>query len=174
MNRYIIQASLVSLLVLLFACEKDFLEYDYAVDGTLSEEQVFSSNEHARNFLNSSYRGLVENTNGNFRYSLSGELGLSTGSDEAVSALPGATINAFNNGNWSPTLLFDDLYAQQYRALRMVNIFLKNAPTSAIIDDATLSKQSLIGEAHFLRAMFHFELLKRYGGIIIADRPFEL
>jgi len=174
MNRYIIQASLVSLLVLLFACEKDFLEYDYAVDGTLSEEQVFSSNEHARNFLNSSYRGLVENTNGNFRYSLSGELGLSTGSDEAVSALPGSAINAFNNGNWSPTLLFDDVYAQQYQALRMVNIFLKNAPTSAIIDDATLTKQTLIGEAHFLRAMFHFELLKRYGGVIIADRPFEL
>lgn len=174
MNKYIKQGCLVFLSVLLFACDKDYLEYDYAVDGTLSEDQVFASNEHARNFLNSCYRGLVANLNGNFRYSLNGELGLSTGSDEAVSAFPGASINVFNNGNWSPTLLYDDVYDQQYSALRMVNIFLKNAPTSAIIDDATLSKQTLIGEAHFLRAMFHFELLKRYGGVIIADRPFEL
>lgn len=174
MNKYIIQTGLVFLLALVFACNSDYLEYDYAVDGTLSEEQVFASNEHARNFLNNCYRGLVQNQNGNFRYSLAGEFGLSTGSDEAVSALPGASINVFNNGNWSPTLLFDDVYDQQYRALRSVNIFLKNAPTSAIIDDATLSKETLIGEAHFLRAMFHFELLKRYGGVIIADRPFEL
>ncbi len=88
--------------------------------------------------------------------------------------MPGAAINLFNNGNWSPTLLYDDVYVQQYRALRSVNIFLKNAPTSALIDDATLSKQTLIGEAYFLRAMYHFELLKRYGGVIIATKPFDL
>jgi len=174
MNKYIFQAFIVVLLVGASACKKDFLAYDYAVDGTISEEQVFASNEHARNFLNNAYRGLVEGRNGDFRYNLSGEMGLSTGCDEAVSALPGATINMFNNGNWSPTLLFDDVYARQYQSLRAVNIFLKNAPTSALIDDATLSKQTLIGEAQFLRAMFHFELLKRYGGVIIATRPFDL
>lgn len=174
MNRYIIQSCFIFFLIGFSACKKDFLEYDYAVDGTISEQQVFASNEHTRNFLNNIYRGLVEGKNGDFRYNLNGELGLSTGSDEAVSALPGAAINLFNNGNWSPTLLYDDVYAQQYRALRSVNIFLKNAETSALIDDATLSKQTLIGEAHFLRAMFHFELLKRYGGVIIADKPFNL
>lgn len=174
MNKYIIQAYLICLLVGITACKKDFLEYDYAVDGTISEEQVFASNEHARNFLNNAYRGLLGGGNGDFRYTFGGEFGLSTGSDEAVSALPGAAINAFNNGNWSPTLLYDDVYAQQYRALRSVNIFLKNAETSALIDDATLSKQTLIGEAYFLRAMFHFELLKRYGGVIIATKPFDL
>lgn len=156
------------------ACKNDFLEYEYAVDGTISEQEVFASNEHARNFLNNAYRGLVAGGNADFRYTLNGEFGLSTGSDEAVSALPGSSINVFNNGNWSSTLLYDDIYNQQYRFLRSVNIFIKNAETSAIIDDATLTKKSLIGESHFLRAMYHFELLKRYGGIIIADRPFDL
>ena len=156
------------------ACKNDFLEYEYAVDGTISEQEVFASNEHARNFLNNAYRGLVGGGNADFRYTLSGEFGLSTGSDEAVSALPGSTINLFNNGKWSSTLLYDDVYNQQYKFLRAVNIFIKNANNSAIIDDATLTKQSLIGEAHFLRAMYHFELLKRYGGVIIADRPFDL
>ncbi|MEJ7691511.1 RagB/SusD family nutrient uptake outer membrane protein [Daejeonella sp.] len=174
MNKYIIQTCLALLIIGVSACKKDYLEYDYAVDGTLSEEQVFASNEHTRNFLNNVYRGLVENRDGDYRYELNGEFGLSTGSDEAVSALPGAGINVFNNGSWGPTLLYDDVYIQQYRALRSVNIFLKNAPTSAIIDDATLSKQTLIGEAYFLRAMFHFELLKRYGGVIIATKPFGL
>ncbi len=174
MNRYIIQACIIFLLTGTFACNNDYLEYDYPVDGTISEEQVFASNEHARNFLNNAYRGLLAGGNTDFRYNLNGELGLATGCDEAVSALPGAAINALNNGNWSPTLLYDDVYVQQYRALRAVNIFLKNAATSALIDDATLSRQTLIGEAHFLRGMFHFELLKRYGGIIIADRPFSL
>lgn len=174
MTRYIIKAFSIFLVAGLSACNKDFLEYDYAVDGTISEEQVFASNEHATNFLNNAYRGLVEGKNGDFRYTLNGEFGLATGCDEAVSATPGSSINVFNNGNWSPTLLYDDVYAQQYRALRTVNIFLKNAGKSAIIDNATLTKQTLIGEAHFLRAMFHFELLKRYGGVIIAARPFTL
>lgn len=173
MKKYIIKACII-VLCGTTACKNDFLEYKYAVDGTISEEQVFASNEHARNFLNNIYRGLVAGSNADFRYNLNGELGLSTGSDEAVSALPGAAINVFQNGNWSPTLLYDDVYAQQYRALRSVNIFLKNAASSAIIDDATLTKQTLIGEAYFLRGMFHFELLKRYGGVIIADRPFAL
>lgn len=174
MNNYIIRALWICLLIGVSSCKKDFLEYDSTVDGTVSEEQVFASNEHARNFLNNVYRGLIANSTGDFRYVLDGEVGLSTGSDEAVSALPGASINIFNNGNWSPTLLFDDVYSLQYSNLRSVNIFLKNAPTSAIIDDSQQSKQSLIGEAYFLRAMFHFELLKRYGGVIIATKPFEL
>ncbi|HVK97922.1 MAG TPA: RagB/SusD family nutrient uptake outer membrane protein, partial [Flavisolibacter sp.] len=58
-----------------------------------------------------------------------------------------------------------------YTYLRMANTFLVNANNSVIFPVEDIP--SLRGEAFFLRAMYHFELFKRYGRIVLANRVFS-
>lgn len=145
------------------ACKKDFLEFPYT-EGPVDEENVWGSDRNARGYLNFAYRGF------NFldRYNLGGGALLASGSDEAVNSDLGAAINVLNNGAWGPVRTFDDQYANMYAYIRMANTFLEKAPTSVIfpVEDIT----SLRGEAFFLRAMYHFELFKRYGRIVLVTK----
>jgi hypothetical protein len=63
-----------------------------------------------------------------------------------------------------------------YEGLRKVNLFLVKIPTAIIIPQDGLSLANdvkrLRGEALFLRAMFHFELVQRFGAITLATRVF--
>lgn len=166
-----IKAIALLLLVLIgfSACKKDYLEYDFPIDGSLTKEEIFKSDRHTRGFLNDAYFGLGTGT---FRFVLNGELGLAAGSDEAVSADLNSNINVLTNGSWGPSELYDDAYSEQYNNIRRVNIFLENAPNSGISPATDIP--GLMGEAYFLRAFFHFELMKRYGGIILATRSFNV
>ena len=148
------------------ACKKDYLEFEYT-DGGISEAEVWNSDRHARGFLNNAYNGLP------YRYSLDGNGAmLASGSDEAVNSNLNSAINVFNNDTWGPLRSFDSQYATTYNFLRRTNLFLENAPTSAIVPATDVRK--LMGEAYFLRAFYHAELMKRYGAIILANRSFGL
>lgn len=57
-----------------------------------------------------------------------------------------------------------------YNYIRRTNLFLERSLTSAITPASDIPR--LRGEAFFLRGMYHFELMKRYGAIIIANRSF--
>lgn len=180
--------SVIALLVCVFSCKKqDFLEYTYPIDGTLKESEIFGSDRHARGFLNTVYFGLGNTMNrfGNMGNStgdknldigrfgeFNGEVGFSAGSDEAVSAATGSSINILHNGSWGPNRVYDDFYADAYYFLRKANLFIEKAPESAITPASAIP--NLMGQAYFLRAFFHFELMKRYGGAIIATRSFKI
>ncbi len=168
------------------ACKKDYLEYDHVIDGTLEGSEIWQSDPHARGFLNSVYFGIGNSLNrfgdsntdvdlvaGRFG-ELNRELSLAAGSDEAVSANLSSRVNILNNGSWGPTRTYDAFYGEGYHYLRRANVFLENAPTSAIQSKGTSTVDALMGEAYFLRAFFHFELMKRYGAIILATRSFNL
>ncbi len=96
---------------------------------------------------------------------------LASASHEAVNSDLGSAINIINNGTWSPARTIDDQYINMYTYIRMANVFLDKAPTSVIFPAEEIP--SLRGEAFFLRAMYHFELFKRYGRIVIANRVFS-
>lgn len=153
---------------LLTGCKKGgYLEYGSPIDGTVSQEEIFRSDRHARGFLNDAYLGLGTGT---FRFVLNGELGLSAGTDEAVSGNLVSSINTLTNGSWSAVRTYDENYSNQYANLRRANLFLENAPLSAITP--TNEIPDLMGQAYFLRAFFHFELMRRYGSITLATRSF--
>lgn len=155
------------LLTILFAsCKKDFLEFPYT-EGPVDEENVWGSDRNARGYLNFAYRGF------NFldRYNLGGGAMLASASDEAVNSDLGSSINIMNNGTWSSVRTIDDQYSNMYAYIRMANEFLDKAPTSVIFPVEDIP--SLRGEAFFLRAIYHFELFKRYGRIVIANRVFS-
>ncbi|MEJ7740726.1 MAG: RagB/SusD family nutrient uptake outer membrane protein [Chitinophagaceae bacterium] len=144
-------------------CKKDYLSFDYT-DGGVKEEDVWSSDRLARGFLNNAYFGILR------RYDITDGALLASGSDEAVNSNQGSTINIFNNGTWGPLRTLDDQYVNMYNYIRRTNLFLEKSLTSKIVPVTAIPP--LRAEAFFLRAYYHFELFKRYGAIIIANRSF--
>ncbi len=146
------------------SCEEStFLRFDH-YDGPVTEEQYWNINTAARGQLNRGYTFLQEGYN---RYD--GAM-LAAGCDEAVNSNLNSEINIVNKGTWSSLRTIDGNYELNYNGIRQVNVFLANADRANITPATDIPR--LKGEAFFLRGYFHFELLKRYGGVIIADRVF--
>jgi hypothetical protein len=59
-----------------------------------------------------------------------------------------------------------------YSTIRKINIFLKKAEGSDV--RSSTEKETLLGEAYFLRAYFYHNIMKKYGGIPIIEKPFKL
>ncbi|MBB3696895.1 RagB/SusD family nutrient uptake outer membrane protein [Flammeovirga yaeyamensis] len=57
-------------------------------------------------------------------------------------------------------------------ALRVCNMVIERAEISDAITEN--QKKDLQGQAYFLRAFFHFEMIKRYGGFQYIDRVYQL
>jgi starch-binding outer membrane protein, SusD/RagB family len=168
MKQIIFRIACLYILTIFFAgCKKDFLEFPYT-EGPVDEANVWGSDRNARGYLNYAYRGLGIAQE---RYTLGGSALLASASDEAVNSDLSSPVNIINNGTWSPVRTFDDAYANTYVWLRMTNEFLAKASTSVIYPVEDIP--SLRGEAFFLRAMYHFELFKRYGRIVLATRSFS-
>jgi len=156
---------LLVILVACSGCKKDYLSFDYT-DGSIREADVWASDRNARGFLNTTYAGLINGYN----FDGDGAL-LASASDEAVNSNFNSRVNIINNGTWGPLRTIDDQYSNMYTYLRRTNLFLENSTTSAITPATDVPK--LKGEAYFLRAMYHFELMKRYGAIILATHSYE-
>ncbi|MBL7965825.1 MAG: RagB/SusD family nutrient uptake outer membrane protein [Prolixibacteraceae bacterium] len=154
----------ILLSTLLFTTSCDFLKFDF-YDGPVTEDQFWKLNNSARGQLNRGYAYLLDGYN---RYD--GAM-LAAGCDEAVNSNLNSSVNTFNNGTWSPLRTIDDAYANYYNGIRQVNVFLANAKKANIIPMTDIPR--LRGEAFFLRAYFHFELLKRYGGVVIVNKVYN-
>lgn len=180
--KYFFNMSIIAVIISMAACKDDYLmDGSVITEGPIREDQVWANNDFARGVLYNAYFDVPD------RYSIDGNGALlASGTDEAVNSNLNSSINTFNNGTWSPVRTVDDIYNSMYEGLRKVNLFLINAPKSGIIPatnelatntdyDKTFEGQiaRLKGEAFFLRALFHFELVKRYGSCVLATRPFE-
>ncbi len=96
--------------------------------------------------------------------------------DDAQYVWTSSNIHVYNDDRWSPLNTIDDLWGHYYSGIRDVNSFLTNYE-NANFDrykynpdyEAWLSiAQYWTSEARFLRALYHFELAKRYGSIVLA------
>lgn len=98
---------------------------------------------------------------------------LDGGTDDAVTAnVNTVPVDKFKTGQWGPSDLPENPWATNYAAIRRVNILFANIGNSAITD---ARKNSYRAQARFLRAVFYFELMKRWGGIpLIGDKVFTL
>ncbi len=154
------------------ACTKNYLYDGTTTEGNITEAQVWENNDYARGILNNAYFYVAEG----FNIDGDGAL-LASGTDEAVNSNPNSAINIFNNGTWSPLRTIDNVYSNMYEGLRKVNLFIENVDSASIIPVDGLTeladKRRLKGEAYFLRALFHFELLKRFGSIPLATKVFD-
>lgn len=162
---------------LLFTSCSDYLDKDADVNTTLNYTQIFSDERYAAGFLDNAYNYLPDG------YSRLGGAMLAAACDEAVCSNAGASINLFNKDAINSTTNPDDVWDDMYKGIRKCNIFLKELdPDSGIIaktnsipvfDGKVYVRNYNKGQALFLRAFFHFELLKRYRQIFCVDKVLD-
>jgi len=159
-------AGFIFVVLFLSSCEKDYLEM--TPDENLTLEQVFSDRRNTEAFLVNVYNSQPEEMNFTNDWGLNPFVG---GSDELDLPFTNAFGNAINTGAWSPTNNGSNptpwIWDNAYDGIRKANIFLEN------IDNASLSPELITrwkGEATFLRAFFHFNLLRTYGPIILLNQ----
>lgn len=109
---------------------------------------------------------------------------LASASDEADHAKPASSIQKFNTGTWTAVSNPEDCWAYFYQGIRSANLFLENSKNYKqivyrdTIDPANKSTYEtnvrdiawFRAEVRFLRALYYFELIKRYGGVPIVDK----
>lgn len=155
---------LVVNLVLLYSCTSDFL--DKTPDEDLSIEMVFSERRFAEQFLTNIYSDLpVEN---DMRNDV-GRNPFTGASDEMEMTWLDVYSNFINSGAWNSS---DErgMWHPNWIGIRKANIFIENVDNVPLSENLTLEdREHWKGEALFLRAFYHFMLLRLYGPIPIMD-----
>ena len=158
----------------------DYLSKDANVNTTLSYQQIFSDVHLAPGFLDNIYTNIPDG------FSRFNGAMLAAACDEAVCSDAGSAIQLFNNNAINSSTNPDDQWSNMYRGIRKCNIFLKELESDGIITKTnsipvveTVGKNTVNtrnyykGQALFLRAFFHFELLKRYGNIFYVSKVLD-
>ena len=167
MKKLILFITALGVSAALLSCREDYLSFPFTDGNIRGDTDIWNSDRNTRGFISNVYFGLLN------RYNLDGNGSmLSQASDEAVNSNLSSSINIFNNDTWGSLRTNDDQYSNMYNYLRRANLFLENAGGSAVTPASDIPK--LKGEAFFLRALYHFELMKRYGPIILATRSYEI
>jgi len=162
---YILLAVLVLQSVLLSGCKKDFLDKSPEEDITI--EEAFLQRKYAEAFLVDIYAGLPNEI---YFTDMSDINPFIVASDEMNIPWPEKFSKMMNKGSWNAFNVAGQLYANMYEGIRKANIFLKYielTPLSAEFTETT--KNRWIGEATFLRAFYHFQLMRIYGPVPIMD-----
>ena len=161
---------------MLAACNSDFL--DKKPLDKLSEEAVFNSDALAEAFMNAIYTVLPDPfTEGNigcitdegfFRYG-----GTSTRYIADGRLDPSSIIDQNEGGPAHPTrTTYLNIWNRAYEYIYRLNYFIRYVEEKgSAMSDA--GKKRLLGEAYFLRAWAYTNLIERYGGVVIVDKPFD-
>lgn len=153
-----------------FVSCSDFLDYDEV--SQYEESQIFSNFGRTQQFVTNIYSYLRSDF-----CSVDGAMRASA-CDEAVHVWDNSSIHTFTNGTWGPRNTVDDVWGHYYSGIRAANFYLERG-TGKLFEEymymdgyATQMRKyrNYEYEVKFLRAFFHFELIKRYGGVPIVDR----
>jgi hypothetical protein len=161
----------VILLLALASCKKDFLQRDPGV--AINEDKVFSDPLLAYRFADNTYNFLLDDF---------GRLGTAqtykgmTGqfSDEAIfaEAIVAHGVLTMNQGKFLDDASGDvgRVYTRMYQGIRNANIMLSKLDTVPV-DPAVFNRNLVEAQQLFLRAFFYFELVKRFGGVTLLEKP---
>lgn len=150
-------------LATLFSCE-DYLEK--TPDDDMTKDKVFTNPDWARAWLYNCYSWLPNEANfaddGAFRSPFTG------GCDEMEIAFGASYSHLINAGSWNATNITRvPVWSETYCALRSINTLIANINIVPNLSDT--ERNSLRGEALFLRAFMHFLAFRVYGPIPIVD-----
>jgi len=137
-------------LLLLNSCEE---RLDIAPLNILTSEQIFASDDAVNAYLASLYNYMQRE---NFGFAPASFLSNTT--DEAINCFTdqGSNIGDGTNDGW-----------WQYNYVRYVNDLIAKVPQSKLSE---VSKNTVLGEAYFIRAYYYFTMVKRYGGVPIIKK----
>jgi starch-binding outer membrane protein, SusD/RagB family len=150
--------------VLISSCKKDFLQRDPGVP--IDYEKLFSDAQLAGGFADNTYNFLLDDY---ARLSTANGM-TSQFSDESVSNTGDPVVNLINTGRHLNPAATDvaAVYTQMYKGIRNANVMLANidrVPWTTLYNPAYIR-----GEQLFLRAFLYFELMKRFGGVVLLDK----
>lgn len=150
---------LCSLTTITLSCNKIL---DQAPQTSLTAEYALGTAENAEAALSSAYAALLP---GQYY----GEV------MNTITELPGDntyTLNGartmWDNFTWNPTTDFVQNYSQIYNAVAKTNLIIALVPS---VNMDAGRRNEIIGEAHFLRALHYFNLVRLYGGVPLYTEP---
>ncbi|MFD2164553.1 RagB/SusD family nutrient uptake outer membrane protein [Paradesertivirga mongoliensis] len=155
------------------ACKKGYL--DKTPDGDLTIDQVFQNREYTERFLANVYSALPrelvlpDNLSNPLPNPFMGA------SDELEMSYEPSFSNNLNSGTWNQSTYTHDAWSHYYIALRKANVFIENIdklPVGGLVTEEL--KQRWKAEAIFLRAFYHFLLIRLYGPVPIMDKSVSL
>lgn len=168
MKKFIYAISLAAIAIsALTGCEK-FL--DMAPQENLQLQDIFANRVYTKNFLTHIYSWCPTEANmaddgGAWRNPYV------AGSDDMEIAYGAAYGHLINDGSWNPqNIKRTQVWPESYMALRKCNQLLEN------VDKCPASEEEIRhwkGEAHFLRAWFHFLVFRAYGAIPVVTKAYD-
>ena len=175
---YIYISAAISIAFTLSSCN-GFL--DREEDSFIDKTATFDSYNRTKQYLTYAYTLLPDGLN---RFSR--EAMLASATDDAEFAIESAEIQQFNNGSWNALNNPDDVWNRYYSGISKCCTLLENT-NHVNLDISRLDPDQQVeyshslkdirmwrAEARFLRAYFHFELLKRYGPIPIVTSTLSI
>ena len=120
-------------------------------------------------FVNNIYSFLPDGYN-----RLSGSSMVASATDEAVHAVRGSGAERWGTGSWGPNALYDNAFTNCYIGIRRSYVFEEQI--FPFIEDhvmTSIGRDVVKGQVLFLRAMYNFELLKRFGGYPIVLKALQ-
>lgn len=160
-----IKCGLLGLVLLISACDK-FLEVDQP--DNLIKDEFWQNREQVQSSLNGLYTSFSSCINlfqawGDIRSSL---------------YAPGSQVTSTYTQFMSHDIYTENSllnWANVYKSIGWINSFIKNAPT-ARQNDPTFKEEELnnmLGEAHALRALYYFYLVRAFKEVPILKEPYE-
>lgn len=175
---YIYISAAISIAFTLSSCN-GFL--DREEDSFIDKTATFDSYNRTKQYLTYAYTLLPDGLN---RFSR--EAMLASATDDAEFAIESAGIQQFNNGSWNALNNPDDVWNRYFSGISKCCTLLENT-NHVNLDISRLDPDKQVeyanslkdirmwrAEARFLRAYFHFELLKRYGPIPIVTSTLSI
>ncbi len=139
-------------------------------DGRISMDDVFSDYNRIRGYLSSAYG-----------YVPAPYMDRASFTDEAQDSddiTAGSRYSAWYGGNITASnYAFGSMdgspWSSLFTGIRKCNVFLERIPTATAYATEE-EKKAWTAQAHTLRALYYLQLIKRYGGVPIFDKPFEI
>lgn len=155
---------MISFLLVVSSCKKYL---DIQPNEQMTVDEVFQQRKNAERFLAATYAHLP------IEFWFADEFGRNPfvgGSDE-MEISENSFSQALNSGSWSPANVLNvRLWSTIWDGTRKTNVFLENIGKTPMDEGA---KQVWIGEARFLRAIYHFFGVRAHGPIPIIDRTYS-
>lgn len=157
-------------------CE-DFL--DKSPNMGLSEDDVYKDYASMRGFMDRAYN-FLDNFH-SYQNCNNGRTHIGAISDEFASLYNSTESKVVNSGNWLSKEGTDFEIGngsngngtsiwKAYKGLRIVNRVIRDIDLVPGLTDG--QRNELLGQSHFLRGWFYFQLIKRYGGMPVFDQLF--
>ena len=161
---------LLTAIVVTFFCLSCNKQLDLQSDGRISMDQVFNDYNRTRGYLNSCY-GYCPGPYMD-RASFTDE---AEDSDDVTPASVyinwyGGNVTSSNYASYSQD---GSPWGSLYTGIRKCNVFLESIKTATVYA-TDVEKATWIAQAHALRALYYLQLIKRYGGVPIFDKPLEI